>query len=138
MDAYPTNAAFAVAVFASRRIGDSHFSWAPDVSAGWINGRNLVRYDGSGYSTRDDVWLVAAGARIQYGEHADGHGVFLSVQPALQSGRTLALSGGFEFVSTLGWQGRHLSVQIRHVSNAGIEGPNRGETMALVGVGFDL
>ena len=68
----------------------------------------------------------------------DGRGLFLSVQPALQSGRTQALSSGYEFVSTLGWQGRHVSVQIRHVSNAGLHAPNRGETMALLGVGFDL
>ena len=138
MDHYATNTAFVEAVFASRRIGDSHFSWAPDVSVGWIGGRQVARYDDSRYRTRDVVWLLAAGARFQHGDAMDGRGLFLSVQPALQSGRTQALSSGYEFVSTLGWQGRHVSVQIRHVSNAGLHGPNRGETMALLGVGFDL
>jgi hypothetical protein len=138
MDRYATNTAFVEAVFASRRIGDSRFSWAPDVSAGWIGGRQVARYDDSRYRTRDDVWLLAAGARFQYGDAMDGRGLFLSVQPALQRGRTQALSGGYEFVSTLGWQGRRFSVQIRHVSNAGLHEPNRGETMALLGVGFDL
>ena len=138
MDHYATNTAFVEAVFASRRIGDSRFSWAPDVSVGWIGGRQVARYDDSRYRTRDDVWLLAAGARFQHGDAMDGRGLFLSVQSALQSGRTQALSSGYEFVSTLGWQGRHVSVQIRHVSNAGLHGPNRGETMALLGVGFDL
>ena len=138
MDGHATSAAFAETVFASRRIGDSHFSWAPDVSVGWIGGRALARYDDRRYRTRDDVWLLAAGARFRYGEAMDGRGLFLSVQPALQRGRTQGLSSGYEFVSTLGWQGEHVSVQLRHVSNAGLHGPNRGETMALLGIGFDL
>lgn len=138
MDTYASNAAFVEAVFDSRRIGDSRVSWAPDVSVGWIDGRNVARYRDSRYSTRDDVWLLAAGARLQYDAAGDGRGLFLSVQPALQRGRTQALSSGYEFVSTLGWQGRRFSLQLRHVSNAGLHSPNRGETMALVGVGFDL
>lgn len=138
MDTYASNAAFVEAVFDSRRIGDSRVSWAPDVSVGWINGRDLARYRGNRYGTRDDVWLLAAGARLQYDAAGDGRGLFLSVQPALQRGRTQALSSGYEFVSTLGWQGRRFSLQLRHVSNAGLHSPNRGETMALVGIGFDL
>jgi len=56
----------------------------------------------------------------------------------VQTGRTMALSSVGEFVNTVGWQGKYLSFQIRHISNGGTHGPNRGETMALVGVGFDL
>jgi hypothetical protein len=81
------------------------------------------------------VWLFAAGARLYRG---DPHGWFLGLQAAAQDGRTQALSSGYEFVTTLGWQGRHFSVQVRHVSNAGLHEPNLGETMALVGLGFDL
>ena len=64
--------------------------------------------------------------------------MFFSLQPALHSGRTQALSSAYEFVTSVGWQGRRFSVQIRHVSNAGLHNPNRGETMALIGLGFDL
>ncbi len=138
MDTYATNAVFVEAVSASRRIGDSRFSWAPDVSLGWLQRRDVARFRLNRYSTGEQVWLLAAGARFQYRDDAHGRGLFFSAQPALQGGRTQALSGGFQFVSTLGWQGEHVSVQLRHVSNAGIHGPNRGETMALVGIGFDL
>lgn len=128
-------------MFTSQRIGDTRFSWSPDVSAGWINGRRLAKYNrlSSRYHTSDRVFLAAAGARFQYGDDGDRYRqLFFSFQPALQTGRTQALSAGYEFASTLGWQGRTLSFQLRHISNAGTGGPNRGDTMALIGVGFDL
>ncbi|MGH8144898.1 MAG: acyloxyacyl hydrolase, partial [Rhodanobacteraceae bacterium] len=40
----------------------------------------------------------------------------------------------YEFVSTLGWQARRFSVQIRHISNGSLHEPNCGETMLLLGV----
>lgn len=139
MDSYPTNAAFVEAVFGGHRIGDSRWRWSPDVSLGWVKGRDVARYRDARYTTKDDVRLLAAGARFQYGDDANWcRHFFFSVQPAVTSGRTQALSSGYEFVSTVGWQGEHLSFQIRHVSNAGLHEPNRGETMALLGVGFDL
>jgi hypothetical protein len=36
----------------------------------------------------------------------------------------------------LGWQGKHFSVQVRHISNGGFHEPNRGETMGLIGFAF--
>lgn len=139
MDSFGTNAVFVEGVFAARRFGDSNFSWAPDVSAGWIDGRNVARYRNDPDGTTDHVWLVAAGARFHYGAPGDWYrSLFFSFQPALQSGHTMALSSGFEFVSTFGWKGERFSVQLRHASNASIRPPNRGETMLLVGVGFDL
>lgn len=139
MDSNGANTLFAEAVFDAHRIGDSRWSWSPDISFGWINGRDIARFRDSRYTTRDDAWLLAAGARFQYGEANDWYRhLFLSFQPALNSGRTQALSSPYEFVSTLGWQGRRFSVQIRHVSNGNLHQPNRGETMALVGVGYDL
>jgi hypothetical protein len=139
MDSYGTNAVFVEGVFNEHAIGQSRFTWAPDVSVGWLNGRDVARYRNSEYTTRDDVYLLAAGARFHYGDTDNWyHHLFASIQPAAQSGRTQALSSGYEFVSTVGWQTEHFSLQIRHVSNAGLHEPNRGETMALVGVGFDL
>ena len=139
MDSHGTQAAFVEAVFDAHPIGSTRFTWAPDVSAGWIGGRDLRRYDGNRYETRDNVWLVAGGARFRYGSEADWyHGFFYSLQGAVQKGRTMALSSVGEFVNTVGWQGKYLSFQVRHISNGGTHGPNRGETMALVGVGFDL
>ncbi len=139
MDSEATNVLFVESVFAAHRIGDSHWTWSPDVSLGWIHGRDLARFRGARYTTRQDAWLLAAGARVQYGDanHWYRH-LFLSFQPAFNSARTQALSSPYEFVSTLGWQGRRFSVQVRHISNGSLHEPNRGETMALIGVGFDL
>jgi hypothetical protein len=139
MDDYATNAAFVEGVFGERPMGNSRFSWSPDASLGWINGRPLAKYDVGSYSTRDDVVLLAAGARFHYGDASNWyHDLFFSFQPALQTGRTQALSTAYEFVSTLGWQWNHVSLQLRHISNGSLHGPNRGETMALVGIGFDF
>ena len=139
MDSFGVNAVFVEGVFAEHRFGDSGFSWSPDVSVGWVDGRELARYRGNPDGTGDHIWLVAAGARFHYGQPGDWYQpLFLSFQPALQKGHTMALSSGFEFVSTVGWQGKRFSVQVRHASNAGLREPNRGETMLVVGVAFDL
>ena len=139
MDSHGTNAAFVEGVFDEHRIGDSRFTWSPDVSIGWINGRDVPRYRHARYGTHDDVWLGAVGARFHMG-YGDAwyRPLFFSFQPAYHSGRTQALSSGYEFVSTLGWQAKHWSLQIRHISNGSLHEPNRGETMALVGIAFDL
>ena len=139
MDAHATNAAFIEATFAPHALGSSgRLDWSPDVSAGWIDGRDVYRYRGAQYDTSHSVALLAAGARFHYGD-ADAwyRPLFFSFQLAANNQTTQALSSHYQFVSTLGWQGEHLSFQIRHISNGGLNGPNRGETMALVGVGFD-
>ena len=137
MDSYATNTVFVEGVFDEHRLGDTRFSWSPDVSLGWLDGRNIARFDGNRYTTRDQIWLLAGGARLHYGDASDWYrSLFLSFQPALHTGRTQALSTPYEFVSSLGWQGRRFSVQIRHISNGNLHHPNRGETMALLGVAF--
>jgi hypothetical protein len=140
MDAHGANAAFIEATFAPHAIGSSgRLDWSPDVSLGWIDGRGLDRYRGDEFEAYDPVALLAAGARFRYGTpDAWYRPLFFSFQLAGINHTTQALSSHYQFVSTLGWQGKHLSFQLRHVSNGGLNGPNRGETMALVGVGFDL
>lgn len=126
---------FVEGVFTERPIGSTRFSWAPDVSAGWINGRNVRRYRHDRYTMADSVWPVAAGARFYYGTESDWyHRLFFSFQPALHTGRTRALSSAYEFTSTLGWQGKRFSVEVRHISNGSFHEPNCGETMVLLGV----
>ncbi|HKT28369.1 acyloxyacyl hydrolase [Dyella sp.] len=137
MDSYSTPAAFGEVIFDEHPFGSSNFTWAPDITAGWISGRDLKRFDGGRYTTRDDIGLVGAGVRIHYGP-ADAwyRRLFISEQPSVHTGRTEALSSAFEFATTVGYQGDHWSIGIRHISNAGIHEPNRGETMALVGIAF--
>jgi Lipid A 3-O-deacylase (PagL) len=137
MDSHGTNAAFAEAVFDEHMFGASNFSWSPDVSLGWIDGRDVPRYRYSRPGTDDNVWLAAGGLRFRYGDEASWyHSLFFSEQGAVHTGHTQALSSTGEFVSTLGWQARHFSLSIRHISNAGLHDPNRGATMALVGIAF--
>jgi hypothetical protein len=135
-DSHGTNVGFVEALFDAHTFGSSNFTWAPDASVGFIDGRKLARY---GNAVSDDVWLLAGGVRIRYGNNEDWyHHLFWTSQVAIQAGRTLALSSGGEFVNSVGWQGDRWSFQVRHVSNAGIKGSNRGETMALVGLAFNL
>jgi hypothetical protein len=134
-DGYWTSTAWAEAIFGEHSIGNSRFTWSPDASLGYIDGRNVKRY---GDAVSDDVWLLAGGARFHYGSNGDWyHHLYWTAQVAAQAGRTLALSSGGEFVNSVGWQAEHWSFQIRHVSNGGLKGSNRGETMALVGVAFN-
>ncbi|MDE2307248.1 MAG: acyloxyacyl hydrolase [Xanthomonadaceae bacterium] len=130
---------FVESVFDAHRIGDTRFSWSPDVSLGWIRGRNIGIYRHDRYGTTEDAWVLAGGVRAHYGEAGDWyHHLFASFQPAYNTARTQALSTGYEFDSTLGWQERYFSVEIRHVSNGALHHPNHGETMVLVGVAFHL
>lgn len=139
MDSHAANAVFVESVFAEHPLGDSGLHWAPDLSLGWIDGRDIGRYRHARYGTRDSIWLAAGGVRLNAGEPGDWyHHFFYSFQVALHAGRTQALSSPYEFVSSAGWQWHHLSFELRHISNGGLHEPNRGETMALVGAGFDL
>jgi hypothetical protein len=136
-DSHGANTAFFETVFEPSAIASSNFSWEPDLSVGWIDGRNVPNRRHDNYDIRSHTFVAAAGARFQYGQHGDWYRhLFFSFQPTYNTGRTPGLSSAYEFASTLGWQGQRFSFQIRHISNAGIHDPNRGETMALVGVGF--
>ena len=139
MDDIGSSTVFVEGVLDERRLGNTSVTWSPDVSLGWIAGRDIARFRHSRYDPRKSVALVAGGARFHYGhEDAWYRPLFFSFQAALVSRRTFALSTPYEFVSTLGWQGQHVSFQIRHISNGDLHKPNRGETMALIGLGFDL
>jgi hypothetical protein len=139
MNSYGTSAFFAEAVFSPRAMGQSRFTWSPDVSIGYIKGRDIGRYRNSDPGVTDNVWVGAAGARFHYGSAGDWYQpLFFSFQLAGITGRTQALSSGYEFVSTIGWQYKNVSLQVRHISNGSFKEPNRGETMALVGIGFDI
>ncbi len=136
MDSHGTNAAFVEAVFPEHALGQ-RFSWAPDVTAGWIDGRDIAKYRDNKYGTRSSVALLAAGARFSYGDEHDWYRpYFFSFQVAGTNHTTMALSSHYQFVSTLGWQASHFMAAIRHISNGSLSGPNRGETMGLVGVTF--
>jgi len=140
MDTHGTSAFFIESVFDAHPMGQSRFTWSPDVSIGYINGRDIARYADYHPGVTNNVWVGAAGARFHYGNDSDWYQpLFFSFQVAgTAGGHTQALSSDYEFVSTLGWQMKNVSFQIRHISNGSFHEPNRGETMALVGIGFNL
>src|SRR5215469_8725636 len=108
MDSYSTPAAFGEVIFDEHQIGNSNFTWSPDVTAGWIGGRNLKRFDNNRYTTRDDIFLLSGGVRFHYGPaNAWYRNFFISEQPTVHTGRTEALSSAFEFSTTFGYQGDH-------------------------------
>lgn len=135
MGHHATPAVFLESVLDEHPLGSSDFTWAPDLSIGWIDGRNIRGPIERGYTPRDTVWLAAAGVRLRVRDPGSRwRSWFLSFQPAATAGRTVALSSGYQFVSSFGWQGERMSVRLRHVSNGGLHEPNRGETMLLLGV----
>jgi hypothetical protein len=139
-NSYTTPVAFGEVVFDPNQIGSSNFTWSPDVTAGWIGGRDgskVAKFNDDNPTTRDDVFLVAGGVRLHYGPtNAWYQPFFLSFQPAVHTGRTQALSSVYEFVTTVGYQGDHWSLGVRHISNGSFQEPNRGETMLIAGIAF--
>jgi hypothetical protein len=137
---YSTPVAFGEVVFDPYQIGSSNFTWSPDVTAGWISGRDgskVAPFNHDNPTTRENVWLVAGGARFHYGPTGAWYQpLFLSFQPAVHTGTTQALSSVYEFVTTVGYQGNHWSLGIRHISNGSFHEPNRGETMVVAGIAF--
>lgn len=106
MDSSGANAAFVEATLTERPIGSSRFTWAPDISAGWIDSRCIKRFRHSTYPANNTSWVLAVGLRLRAGSERDWyHPLFFSFQPALHEGTTVALSSAYQFVSTIGWQG---------------------------------
>lgn len=93
-----------------------------EVGALYLPGRNVA-----GADLDEGVAVVHGGLRYEptdYGLTA-GFGV------GAQTGRTDALSGHPQFVSTMGWRWGRFSLLARHISNARLKEPNHGETMLL-------
>jgi len=107
---------------------DHGLQWQPDFTLGWVDGRHTRLYD-----LKRTVWVGAAGVRlVNWWRKA-----FFSFQVGGVSGRTDALNDTPQFVSSLGWQGRHWQLMLRHISNGKLSGGrNLGETMLLAGVRF--
>ncbi|CAN5606425.1 hypothetical protein BH23PSE2_BH23PSE2_05060 [soil metagenome] len=80
-----------------------------------------------GQDLRDDVLVAFAGLRYERRDN----GLTLGAGIGAQAGETEALSGGPQFVTSVGWRWPPLTVLVRHISNAGLRNPNGGETMLL-------
>lgn len=138
MDGRSTSALFLEAMGRERPVGMSNLTWQPVVSLGWLDKRDMERHAEGQYATRRCAELIAGGARLHAGSQSAWYKLFFGFELAYNRNATLALGSHYEFVSTLGWQGKRFSFQLRHISNGGLHDPNRGETMALMGIGFTL
>lgn len=120
----------APAVFASlfgTQPATGEWQFEPIGTLGWIGAHHTKRED-----LHREVFLAGGGVRIV----APQQHWFASEQIGVTSRETDALSSRFEFMTSVGWQGGHFVVMLRHISNGGIigHGPNLGETMLLAGV----
>ena len=90
-----------------------------DVGALHVRGRS-----GSDYDNGDDVTVFHGGLRYERPS-----GMIGGVAVGVQDGKTEALSGSPQFISTFGWRWGRFSLLARHISNASLHQPNDGETM---------
>ena len=138
MDTHGITAVFVEAMGAQHSVGDSTINWQPVVSLGWLGKRGMPHHDFGHDTVASDTKIAATGARLHLGTTNSWYRpIFFGFELAYNQHATCALSSHYEFMSTLGWQGRRFSFQLRHISNGGLHDPNRGETMALVGIGFE-
>jgi hypothetical protein len=102
------------------------FAWSPMITFGGIGGvpRFGDRYD-------DATWFAGAGARLYV-----WRGFFASFEIGAVDSQTPAFSSSYQFATSVGWSWEHLVITVRHISNAGLEGPNKGDTTFLAGVSF--
>lgn len=102
----------------------------PVVSLGFVQDRNEP-------GSQENVWLAGGGVRWHWTPHQSASWpVFVETQVLGAHGRTDALSGPVQFGTALGWSGKRVEVLVRHLSNAGLRGPNRGENQIVVGWRF--
>ncbi len=107
--------------------GSGNWRWAPAAGLGEFKARS-TRKENLDHATL----IVYGGVRLG----GWWRQAFVSFGVGLTKYRTDALSSPYEFVSSLGWQGQHYVLMLRHISNAKLHQPNLGETMLLVGLRF--
>lgn len=113
----------------ARNFDAGRLQWRPAASLTAIAGRQASWRPGN----ERNVLVAAGGAALSL----RGSGWFLAFQAGAADRTTPAVSSHLQFVSSLGWQGQRLRLQLRHVSNGRIGGgANLGESMLLLGLGL--
>ena len=93
-----------------------------ELLAGWIESRPL-------HQLNEHTLFAGYGFRSNFGRWFTGGGI------ALVDHTSEALSSWYQFVSTGGVHLGRASLTLRHISNSGFKGKNRGET--YITLGFD-
>jgi len=103
-------------------------SWLSEQRYPWeVSIGHLEERDEDTLAPSPSTTFVAVGRRINW------RNWFLSTGIALVDCDNDILSGHGQFITGLGWRGKSLTVNVRHLSNASTTGRNRGETFLLVG-----
>jgi hypothetical protein len=111
----------------ARDFGSGRLQWRPVAALTAVAAREASWRPGNDR----DVWVATGGAALSLRDS----GWFFAFQAGAADRTTPALSSHLQFVSSLGWQGQRLRVQLRHISNGRIGGgANLGESMLLLGV----
>jgi hypothetical protein len=119
-----SSSAFVDVVGAPRSIAKG-YRVSPMFSVGAVEG--LEAYIGGDKT----VWLAAAGGRMLIWRD-----FFASCELGAVSSTSPAFSSNYQFITSFGWQWTRGVLQVRHISNAGLEGKNYGYTSLLAGVSF--
>ena len=103
-------------------------TWQPMFTLGRLGSRDSI------YGDLDHTVVIGAVGGKLVGWW---RGAFFGFQSGYADGQAGAISSHGQFVSSLGWQGEHYVVMMRHISNGNLfGGRNLGETAVLVGVRF--
>jgi hypothetical protein len=109
-----------------KRMGAAMLSFVSDdrhpheLSIGYLQPRT-----GEGFNTPRVVYVSAA-RRFTLKRWFWVNGV------VLVDGQSEALSSFYQFVNGLGWHNDHVTISVRHMSNANLRGRNRGENLLLL------
>lgn len=112
----------------------THLTWLSsqrhpwEVTGGFITGR-----DSSSREISPDTLYVSLARRYV---HSSGWYFAGGIALTSTDGNDEVLSGPFQFVNGIGWQGERIVVTFRHMSNGSTRGRNRGENLLTVGWRF--
>ncbi len=112
----------------------THLTWLSshrhpwEITGGFISGRD----SSSREISRDTVYVSLARRYL----HSSGWYFAGGIALASTNGNDEVLSGPFQFVNGIGWQGQRIVVTFRHMSNGSTRGRNRGENLLTLGWRF--
>lgn len=111
-----------------------HITWLSEHRHPWeISGGYIAARDDVSPEISPDTFYLSAAKRFLHSS-----GLFFSSGVVLTntSSDDDVLSGPLQFVNGIGWQGEHVVISLRHMSNANLTGKNRGENLLVVGWRF--
>lgn len=112
----------------------THLTWLSPHRSPWeITGGVITGRDSSSREISPDTLYISLARRYV---HSSGWYFAGGIALTSTDGNDEVLSGPFQFVNGIGWQGERIVVTFRHISNGSTRGRNRGENLLTVGWRF--